>query len=117
MTARRPPQPEPPPRRRRIPVRRPWRTTGPVAQVDVPQLAERVMVSCGESICPRCHCPIGYGVQIGLIPEVGWCHVRPCILGGKWPMIGPSNEPAPLKTPRPADSQRYRGGSLKQLGA
>jgi hypothetical protein len=53
------------------------------------QLAERVMTARSESICPKCKCPIGYGVQIGLIPEVGWCHVRPCIVGGRMPMIGP----------------------------
>ena len=96
MTARRPPQPEPAPRRRHsIRGERPWRVTGPRSQVTSTQLAERVMRARAESICPQCKHPVGVGVQIGLIPEVGWCHVRPCIIGGRMPMIGPSNEPAP----------------------
>ncbi|HUZ53630.1 MAG TPA: hypothetical protein VMU94_14025 [Streptosporangiaceae bacterium] len=92
MAARRPPQPEPPPRRRRsIRGERPWRTSGPAGEVTTVRLAERVMRARTESICPRCKCPVGVGVQIGLIPGSGWCHVRPCIVGGRMPMIGPSS--------------------------
>ena len=53
------------------------------------ELASRTMKARGESICPRCHCPIGVGVLIGLVDNVGWCHVKPCIIGGRMPMIGP----------------------------
>ena len=59
----------------------------------VNDLATRTMISRTETICPRCHCPIGVGIQIGLIPRIGWCHIRPCIVGGRMPMIGPSCEP------------------------
>jgi hypothetical protein len=55
-----------------------------------PQLAIRTMKARGESICPPCHCPVGVGVLIGLVPGTGWCHVVPCIVGGKAPMIGPA---------------------------
>jgi hypothetical protein len=58
------------------------------------QLAERVMTARSESICPKCKHPIGVGVLIGKLPGIGWCHVKPCITGGRTPMIGPSNEPA-----------------------
>jgi hypothetical protein len=88
--------PEPPPRRRRGTSRterfRMWRTRGPVGDVDVTRLAERVMRARGESICPKCKCPVGTGVLIGQV-DGKWLHVRPCIVGGRMPMIGPSNEP------------------------
>jgi hypothetical protein len=93
MTARHPPMmPEPPPRRRRTITRKPWRTRGPASQVDITQLAERVMKARTLSICPQCKHPIGIGVLIGQV-DGRWLHVRPCIIGGRAPMIGPSNEP------------------------
>jgi hypothetical protein len=84
--------PEPAPRKRRTPARKPWRTAGPVGDVDVAQLAERVMKARTESICPKCKCPIGVGVLIGKV-DGKWLHVKPCIVGGRLQMIGPSNEP------------------------
>ena len=54
--------------------------------------ARRVRKARGESVCARCHCPIGVGVLIGKVAGLGWCHVRPCIAGGRMPMIGPSKE-------------------------
>jgi len=101
--------PEPPPRRRRS-VRggRPWRTTAPAGELTVTQLASRVMKARGESICPACRHPIGPGVQIG---QVGgeWLHVVPCITGGRMPMIGPSNEPAPdVRPERPGGTTEGR---------
>jgi hypothetical protein len=86
MTARRPPQPEPPPRRRRRPVRRPWRTAGPVGEVDVAQLAERVMKARGESVCHRCGTVVITGQMIGQV-DGDWIHVA-CLLN-RQPMIGP----------------------------
>jgi hypothetical protein len=67
---------------------------GATASIDP---ATRVMKARGDSICPKCHNPIGVGVLIG---KVGgqWLHVRPCIIGGRMPMIGPSNEPAAEST-------------------
>ncbi len=59
-----------------------------------PVLAGRIRKDRAAIICPEYHRPIGVGVVIG---KVGgrWLHVRPCIIGGRMPMIGPSNEPAP----------------------
>jgi hypothetical protein len=59
-----------------------------------PLTASRVKKSRGTFTCPRCKCPVGVGVQIGLVTGLGWCHVVPCIVGGRAPMIGPSNEPS-----------------------
>jgi len=87
MTARRPPQPEPPPRRRRsIRGERPWRTSGPAGPVASTQLAERVMRARGESTCPRCRTTVMVGQQIGLVGG-DWIHVA-CLLN-RQPMIGP----------------------------
>jgi len=58
-----------------------------------PSLAVRTRKARTESICPRCKCPVGVGVLIGKVPGTGWCHVRPCIIGGRAPVIGPSKEP------------------------
>ncbi len=74
-----------------------------------PSLASRVRKARTESICPKCHYPVGTGVLIGLVPGTGWCHVRPCITGGKAPMIGPSNEPHPDDRPdQPGGSKEGR---------
>ncbi len=87
MTARRPPQPDPPPRpRRSIRGERPWRVTGPRGQVTTQQLAERVMRARGESTCDRCRTTVMVGQQIGLVGGQ-WVHVA-CLLG-RQPMIGP----------------------------
>jgi hypothetical protein len=63
-----------------------------------PVLATRTRKARTESICPKCHHPIGVGVLIGKIPGTGWCHVKPCVIGGRMPMIGPSNEPSTGRT-------------------
>ena len=90
MTARRPPTPEPPPRRRRRTARgekfKTWRTRGPVGDVDVTQLAERVMKARGESVCSRCRTVVFTGQMIGLV-DGEWLHIG-CLLGRKPPMIG-----------------------------
>jgi hypothetical protein len=80
--------PEPPPRRRRVITRKPWRTRGPVGDVDVTQLAERVMKARGESVCARCGTVVFVGQQIGLV-DGDWIHVA-CLLG-RVPMIGPAS--------------------------
>ena len=49
----------------------------------MPVLAERVRKARAESICRKCKSPIGVGVRIGKVPGVGWCHVTPCITGGR----------------------------------
>jgi hypothetical protein len=59
------------------------------AETVAPLLASKVRMARAESICPRCHCPIGVGVPIAKIPKVGWLHLRPCVIGGRAPMIGP----------------------------
>jgi hypothetical protein len=52
MTARRPPMPEPPPRRRRHVKRgRPWRVKGPVGPVTISTLAARASVRGEENGC------------------------------------------------------------------
>jgi hypothetical protein len=56
-------------------------------------LATKVRKARHESICPACHSVIGVGVRKGYVQGRGWLHVTPCIVGGKRPMIGPSNEP------------------------
>jgi hypothetical protein len=66
---KKPPQPEPAPRRR-TPVRRPW----------------RVMRARGESVCHRCGTTVVVGQQIGLVGG-DWMHVA-CLLG-RQPMCGP----------------------------
>ena len=43
-------------------------------------LAERVMKARKTSCCARCGSPVLVGERIGLIPDVGWCHVVPCIV-------------------------------------
>ena len=63
--------------------------TSPPAQL----LASRVMKARKPSVCARCHHPIGVGVRVGYVEGEGWLHVTPCIVGGRMPMIGPSNEP------------------------
>jgi hypothetical protein len=62
-----------------------------------PLLATRTRKARAESVCPKCKHPIGVGVLIG---KTGgqWLHVKPCIVGGRMPMIGPSNEPARTET-------------------
>lgn len=64
-----------------------------------PLLATRVKKARSTSICPKCKCPIGVGVHIGKVDGIGWVHVVPCIVGGRMPMIGPSNEPSTEQTP------------------
>jgi len=82
---KKPPQPEPAPRRR-TPVRRPWRVTAPASPVDVTQLAERVTRARGESVCHRCGTTVVVGQQIGLVGG-DWIHVA-CLLG-RQPMCSP----------------------------
>jgi hypothetical protein len=59
------------------------------AETVAPLLASRVRKARAESICRRCHSPISVGVPIGKIPGTGWCHLRPCIVGGTAPVTGP----------------------------
>jgi hypothetical protein len=90
MAVRRPPMPEPPPRRRRGSTRTErfkfWRTSAPAGAVTVTRLAERVMRARGESVCRRCHTTVFVGQQIGLV-DGEWIHVA-CLLN-RQPMIGP----------------------------
>jgi hypothetical protein len=53
-----------------------------------PVLAARTRKARTQSICPKCKHPIGVGVLIGKM-GTEWWHVKPCILGGRMPMIGP----------------------------
>ncbi len=71
-----------------------------------PSLAARTRKARVESVCPRCKCPVGVGVLIGKVHGVGWCHVVPCIVGGRMPMIGPSNQPAPDVRPEQPDGSK-----------
>jgi hypothetical protein len=50
------------------------------------QLASRTRKARTESICPKCHHPIGVGVLIGKVGQQWW-HIG-CVLGRKPPMIG-----------------------------
>jgi hypothetical protein len=59
-------------------------------------LASRVMRERKDSICAKCKNPIGVAIRIGYVDDIGWCQVLPCIVGGRMPMNGPSNEPTPM---------------------
>ena len=62
------------------------------AETVAPLLATRVRKARAETICPRCHCLIRIGQPIGKVGRE-WIHLRPCLLGGKAPVLAGHDAP------------------------
>jgi hypothetical protein len=66
------------------------RIKGAAMHADPDLIATETRRGSGDEICGQCKTPIGRGMLMSLVPGTGWCHLVPCITGGKPPMCGPS---------------------------